>query len=53
MRIPASELEVLAEELKTGCMMGMLLCLDRTDRMVFLLGGVFGIKDAQGAHLWR
>lgn len=42
---------LLAEELKTGCMMGMLLCLKRSDRMVFLLGAVFGLKDEEGAEL--
>lgn len=42
---------LLAEELKTGCMMGMVLCLKRPDRMVFLLGAVFGLKDEEGAAL--
>lgn len=45
------EAGLLAEELKTGCMMGMLLCLKRPDRMVFLLGAVFGLKDEEGAEL--
>ena len=45
------EAELLAEELKTGCMMGMVLCLKRSDRMVFLLGAVFGLKDDEGAEL--
>lgn len=42
------ETALLAEELKTGCMMGMLLCLKRIDRMVFLLGAVFGLRDEEG-----
>jgi RNA polymerase sigma factor (sigma-70 family) len=45
------EAGLLAEELKTGCMMGMLLCLKRSDRMVFLLGAVFGLRDAEGAEI--
>lgn len=45
------EAGLLAEELKTGCMMGMVLCLKRADRMVFLLGAVFGVRDEEGAEL--
>ncbi|TYT73228.1 RNA polymerase sigma factor [Desulfobotulus mexicanus] len=43
------ETALLAEEVKTGCMMGMLLCLKRPERMAFLLGGVFGVRDRLGA----
>ena len=43
--------EILAEELKTGCVMGMLMCLNRTERIVFLLGVVFGVADSVGAEL--
>ena len=42
---------ILEEELKTGCMMGMLICLERSDRLVFLLGAVFGVKDVMGAEI--
>jgi RNA polymerase sigma factor (sigma-70 family) len=45
------EAGLLAEELKTGCMMGMVLCLKRVDRMVFLMGAVFGLRDDEGAEL--
>lgn len=45
------ESAVLAEEMKIGCMMGMLLCLKRPDRMAFLLGAVFGVRDEEGADL--
>ncbi|MCW7754147.1 RNA polymerase sigma factor [Desulfobotulus sp. H1] len=45
------ETALLAEELKTGCMMGMILCLKRPERLVFLLGGVFGVRDRLGAEL--
>jgi RNA polymerase sigma factor (sigma-70 family) len=43
--------EILAEELKTGCMMGMVLCLSRTARLVFLLGAVFNVSDSVGAEI--
>ncbi len=43
--------KMLAEELKTGCTMGMLMCLNRKERIVFLLGAVFGVTDAVGAEL--
>ncbi len=39
------EAEILAEESKTLCMTGMLLCLNRTQRLVFILGGIFGIES--------
>jgi RNA polymerase sigma factor (sigma-70 family) len=45
------ETALLAEEVKTGCMMGMILCLKRPERMAFLLGGVFGVRDRLGAEL--
>jgi RNA polymerase sigma factor (sigma-70 family) len=45
------EAAVLAEEVKTGCMLGMLLCLKRPERVAFLLGAVFGVQDAVGAEI--
>lgn len=42
---------ILAEEVKTGCMMGMLLCLKRTERVAFLLGAVFAVPDSIGSDL--
>src|SRR5436190_24000914 len=35
------DLPVLVEEAKNGCTMGMLLCLDRKQRLIFTLGGIF------------
>jgi RNA polymerase sigma factor (sigma-70 family) len=43
--------EIMALELKTGCMMGMLMCLNRRDRLVFLLGAVFDVTDAVGSEI--
>lgn len=45
------EAGVLEEELKTGCMMGMLMCLSRRDRLVFLLGAVFNVTDVIGSEI--
>lgn len=42
---------ILTEELKTGCMMGMLMCLNRNERLAFLIGAVFAVTDVVGAEL--
>ncbi|MCU0577250.1 MAG: RNA polymerase sigma factor [Desulfobacterota bacterium] len=42
---------VLAEEVKVGCMTGMLLCLKRSERMAFLLGAVFAVRDTVGSEV--
>jgi len=39
----------LAYEVKVGCTIGMLLCLARDQRIVFILGEVLEIPDAVGA----
>ncbi len=45
------EKDMLVEETKMECMMGMLLCLDREQRMVFILGGIFGVNSINGSEL--
>lgn len=47
----APERHLLVEEAKLSCMMGMLLCLDRTQRLVFVLGEVFEISDTAGSQV--
>jgi RNA polymerase sigma factor (sigma-70 family) len=44
-------LPLLVEETKTGCTMGMLLCLDRRQRLVFTLGAILGAGDAVGGDV--
>jgi len=39
------------EDAKIGCMTGMLLCLDRKQRLVYILGEMFEIKSVIGAEL--
>jgi RNA polymerase sigma factor (sigma-70 family) len=45
------EMAQLVEEAKLGCMVGMLLCLDREQRIVYILGEVFGADHRTGAEL--
>ena len=45
------ELPVLVEEAKNGCTMGMLLCLDRKQRLIFTLGEILCVSDAVGAEV--
>ena len=42
---------VLAEEVKLGCTLGMLLCLDRDHRLAYVLSDVFDIPGADGAFI--
>ncbi len=44
-------LPVLVEEAKNSCTMGMLLCLDRKQRLVFTLGEILGASDSVGAEV--
>jgi len=44
-------LPLLVEEAKNGCTMGMLLCLDRRQRLIFTLGAILGASDAVGAEV--
>src|SRR5207253_3960044 len=45
------DLPVLVEEAKNGCTMGMLLCLDRKQRLVFTLGEILGASDTVGGDV--
>jgi RNA polymerase sigma factor (sigma-70 family) len=44
---------ILIEETRTGCMMGMLLCLDRMQRIVFILGGILNINSITGSEIFQ
>jgi hypothetical protein len=43
--------QLLLQEAKIGCSSGMLLCLDREQRLVYVLGEIFGVTDRVGAEL--
>jgi RNA polymerase sigma factor (sigma-70 family) len=42
---------LLVEEAKNSCTMGMLLCLDRRQRLIFTLGAIFGASDTVGGEV--
>ena len=44
---------LLSEELRVQCMLGMLLCLDRQQRLVFILGAVLGVPAPSAAALFE
>jgi RNA polymerase sigma factor (sigma-70 family) len=48
--VPA-DVQLLIAEARIGCTTGMLLCLDRDQRLIFILGGIFGVSDVVGAEL--
>ena len=48
--VPA-DVQLLVDEARIGCSMGMLLCLDREQRLAYVLGEIFGVTDAVGAEL--
>jgi RNA polymerase sigma factor (sigma-70 family) len=48
--IPA-DMALLIEESRITCTSGMLLCLDREQRLVYILGEIFGVSDGVGAEL--
>jgi len=49
-RDPAME-NLLLEETKTGCLTGMLLCLDRSERIALIIGTFFGVSSTLGGEL--
>jgi RNA polymerase sigma factor (sigma-70 family) len=49
--IEKTEMQLQIEDAKIGCMSGMLLCLDREQRMVYILGEIFGIDHKIGSEM--
>jgi RNA polymerase sigma factor (sigma-70 family) len=45
------EEELLVHETRTGCISGMLLCLDRSQRLALILGTFFGASSTLGGEL--
>lgn len=45
------EVPLLVEEAKIACTTGMLLCLDRKQRLIFTLGEVLGVSDTVGSEI--
>jgi RNA polymerase sigma factor (sigma-70 family) len=47
----AVEQRLLVEEVKLGCTLGMLLCLDRDHRLAYILGEVFGLTSQEAGEI--
>jgi len=45
------DVRLLVDEARISCTSGMLLCLDRGQRLVYILGEILGVEDAVGAEL--
>ena len=45
------DVPLVVEEAKISCTTGMLLCLDRKQRLVFTLGEIFGASDTVGSEI--
>ena len=45
------DVDLLIEETKIGCMNAMLLCLDREQRLIFILGSLLGVNDEIGSEI--
>jgi RNA polymerase sigma factor (sigma-70 family) len=48
--VPA-DTRLVVEEVKLSCMLGLLLCLDRDQRLVFVLGELFEVSDTVGSEV--
>ena len=45
------DMKIITDEIKVSCMFGMLLCLDREQRMVYTLGVIFNVTDKVGSEI--
>ena len=50
-RAASADMRLLVDEARLTCTAGMLLCLDREQRVIYVLGEIFGVTDAVGAEL--
>lgn len=50
-RSAPADVRLLVDEARITCTTGMLLCLDRGQRLVYILGEIFAVSDAVGAEL--
>jgi len=47
------DVRLLVEEAKISCTTGMLLCLDRQQRLIFILGEIFGASDTVASEILK
>jgi RNA polymerase sigma factor (sigma-70 family) len=45
------DINLIIEEVRLHCMMGMLLCLDRKQRLAYILGDIFGVDCGIGSEI--
>ena len=50
-RTTSAEVRLLVTEAMISCVSGMLLCLDREQRLTYILGAILGVSDTVGAEL--
>ena len=50
-RTAPAEVRLLVTEAMISCVSGMLLCLDREQRLTYILGEIFGVTDTVAAEL--
>src|SRR5215475_11473536 len=50
-RSTSAEVRLLVTEAMISCVSGMLLCLDREQRLTYILGAILGVSDTVGAEL--
>lgn len=48
---PEADRDLLAQELKVSCTHAMLLCLDRENRLIYILSAIFRVKSQEGAFI--
>ena len=46
-----ADVHLLVDEARISCTSGMLLCLDREQRLIYILGEIFEVTDTVGAEL--
>ena len=51
LKATSAETDLLVTEEMLSCTLGMLLCLDREQRLTFILGAVFEVSDTVGAEV--
>ena len=51
LRTTGAETRLLVEEVKIGCSMAILMCLDRGKRLAYILGEVLEVSSEEGAYI--
>jgi RNA polymerase sigma factor (sigma-70 family) len=52
-KAPRPENVLLLQEIRVGCTLGMLLCLDRAQRITYILGEILDFDSKEGASILR